>query len=248
MIIKRLQWAGALIESENTRILIDPVYSSPNADFFGKPKQPFSPLSDIQHANAVLITHLHSDHFDPELIIKNLGKDILVLVPKGTEDIVKEKGLTHVIGMSVGDTYRLDNFTVIASHSVDGLGDDQVSWILKDHAKTVIHCGDTLWHGYWAKMAKQYGPFDAALLPINGAIVYEPGEIHSHQPICLTPEQAVAAAKVLEAELLIPIHYGSFHNPPIYYETDNLVERLQVAAERESVEVRLLEHLEMIGV
>lgn len=246
MILQRLNWAGVLIETKSNRILIDPVYKSPDTSFFGMPTQPFSPLEEIPSANAILITHLHSDHFDPDFIIRKFGSDILVLVPKGTEKVVEERGLTNVKGMSVGEVYIIGDLSVTASYSVDGLGDNQVSWVVKDKVKTIIHCGDTLWHGYWWEMERNYGPFDAAFLPINGAVVYEPGNRHSKQHICLTPEQAVSAARVLDARLLIPIHYASFHNPPIYLETENAEDRLLSSSKQENVRVQLLKPKEKL--
>lgn len=246
MKLQRLHWAGAHVETGKTRLLIDPVYRSPDYNFFGEPKHSFSSLSDLENIDVILITHLHSDHFDPELIINRFGSDTLVLVPEGCEADVKARGLNNVLELSIHDTYRINNTTITATYSLDGLGDNQVSWIISEENKTIIHCGDTLWHGYWTKIQKKYGPFDAALLPINGAIVNEPGETHSKQPICMTPEQAVSAAKVLNANLLIPIHYDSFHNPPIYLETKNLSERLAKAASQEAVLIKMLQPQDLI--
>lgn len=248
MIIQRLNWAGALIETDNNRILIDPVYKSPDVSFFGKPKHAFSPLQELSSANAILITHLHSDHFDPDFIIGKFGADIPVFVAKGNEKRVREKGLKNVKGMSVGEVYSFGKLSATASYSVDGLGDNQVSWVVTDSVKTVIHCGDTLWHGYWWEMEKKYGPFDAALLPINGAVGNEPGIRLSKQPICLTPEQAVSAARVLNTSLLIPIHYGTFHNPPIYIETENAEDRLLSGAKQENIKAQLLQPNEKLEI
>lgn len=248
MIIQRLDWAGALIETKNNRILIDPVYKSPDTSFFGKPKHSFSPLEELSSVNAILITHLHSDHFDPEFIIGKFGADIPVLVAKGNEKAVRGRGLRNVRGMSVGEVYSFGEMSAAASYAVDGLGDNQVSWVVKDPVKTIIHCGDTLWHGFWWEMERNFGPFDAAFLPINGAVVFEPGIIHSKQPICLTPEQAVSAASVLNARLLIPIHYGTFHNPPIYFETENAEDRLLSASKQENIKVQLLQPKEKLEI
>lgn len=247
MIIRRLQWAGAQIEAKNVRILIDPIYNSYNKEFFGKPLQKFSSLEDILYPDAVLITHLHSDHFDPDYIIQSFGLETRLFVPKGTEEEIMIKyGFKNVKGFLVDESFIIGDLTITASYSVDGLGDEQVSWIINDKEKTIIHCGDTLWHGYWWGISKKYGPFEAALLPINGAIVCDSDMINSYQPICLTPEQAIAAARLLESKLLIPIHYGSFHNPPIYNETEDIKSRLLLTAEQEKVAIKLLNHGEAI--
>lgn len=248
MFLQRLNWAGGRVVTNNHCILIDPVYKSPDVSFFGRSTQPFSQMKEIGTADTILITHLHSDHFDSDFIISKFGSDIPVLVPKGVEKFVKDRGLTNVKGMSVNEVYNLGEISVTASHSVDGLGDNQVSWIVKDPIHTIIHCGDTLWHGYWREIKQKYGSIDAAFLPINGAVVNEPGEIGSKQPICMTPEQAVSAARVLEARLLIPIHYGSFHNPPIYFETENAEQRLITTAMEENISVHLLKPMENLEI
>lgn len=246
MLIQRLQWAGVLLKLNKKTILIDPVYKSPNPSFFGKPKTPFSPMEQLSNPDFILITHLHSDHYDPHWISEKAGKDLTLLVPAGTENDVKNHGFTNVIAITEGERFHANNIDFICAPAVDGMGDRQVSWIIKSAGHTLIHCGDTLWHGHWKALGDKYGPFTAAFLPVNGAVVNEPGSISSGQPICLTPEQAIAAAKVLGASVLIPIHYGSFHHPPVYNETPNVMDRIRRQSKNEKVNVRLLKEHESI--
>jgi|SRR5215510_314455 len=62
-------------------------------------------------------------------------------------------------------------------------------------------------YGAWWQIGRQYGPFDAAFLPINGA-KFSWRQPASDIPAVLTPEQAVAAGIVLGAKPVTPIHYG----------------------------------------
>jgi L-ascorbate metabolism protein UlaG (beta-lactamase superfamily) len=248
MIIGRLNWAGAIIESNGVRILIDPVYQSPSSAFFGKAKEPFRPLDKINEVDLILVTHLHSDHFDPNCIEQNFGLDVKLLVPFQEQQKVREHGFHHVIGMKVGEHHLVNGIEVIGTYSVDGLGDSQLSWIIKDNKHTIIHCGDTLWHGYWWEISNKYGPIDAAFLPVNGAVIVEPGLISSNQPLCMTPEQAVAATKVLQAKWLIPIHYGAFHNPPHYRETENVKERVLLASKEQQIDIKWLRQHEVVEI
>jgi len=229
MIIQRLPWAGVRILAGDTAVLIDPITRI--MEKFGGSREPMYPLEHFGKVDAVLITHLHTDHFDPEAMIAAYGASIPVYVPAEVADTARAAGLENVTGVEIHSSIVLtSDVKITAVPSVDGIGDVQAAWIVEGAGRKVIHCGDTLWHGYWWKYAQTYGPFDAAFLPVNGAVLELPGMLPSAQPICLTPEQAVSAAAILEAGMLVPIHYGAIHYPPVYNETPDLVARLEAAA------------------
>lgn len=201
----------------------------------GEPREPLVPVGA---ADAALITHLHPDHFDAATLRECIG-DGVVLCPLGTEEKVAAEGLT-ARGVGVWEQVDAAGFACTAVPAVDGLGDAQVSWVVADAGHRLIHCGDTLWHGSWWRIAARTGPFAAAFVCINGARVRFPGLEPSGIEADLTPEQAIAAAGVLGAELVIPIHYGTFDNPPVYEETADAEGRFRAAAEARGVEARLL--------
>ncbi|MGM0884643.1 MAG: MBL fold metallo-hydrolase [Bacillota bacterium] len=238
MNIQKLPWAGIRLISGTTAIVIDPLFNFPSK--FGQPHDSLYPLDEFGAVAAVLITHQHGDHFDPEAIATYYGEDIPVYVPAEAHNLTNSGKLKDIRGVFPEDSFQVGAFTVTAAQSVDGVGDPQVAWIVEDREKKVIHCGDTLWHGYWWKFAKTFGPFDAACLPVNGAVIELPGLTPSGQPICLTPEQAVSAANILGANTLVPIHYGTIHHPPVYQQTPNLLDRLRTAA-KNTMKLAILE-------
>jgi L-ascorbate metabolism protein UlaG (beta-lactamase superfamily) len=246
MMVQRLQWAGVMVQSNQTKILIDPIYDSPNQEFFGKAKEAFKPLDGIFDVDVILITHLHSDHFDPAHIAAHFGREVPVFVPQNCGGSARERGLKNVTEMAAGDMVKVKEAEITAVPAVDGLGDEQLSWIVKTKEGTIFHGGDTLWHGYWWKIARAHGPFDAVFLPVNGAVVSEPGMADSRQAICMNPEQAAAAARILQAKRLIPIHYGSFHNPPYYMEAEGMTGRLEQSALVNGLTLKLLKHHERL--
>lgn len=239
MNVMRINWAGLVIESEASRIMIDPVYYF-DKSLFGEPKDPFLPLSNELPIDAILLTHLHSDHFDPRGIIETYGTAMALFVPKAEVSKAKAKGFVNVTGMDPGEDATVGSLKISAVQAVDGLGDPQVSWVVKDKKHTIFHGGDTLWHGFWWAIARNHGPFDVAVLTINEAVVQDEGMMPSGMPITMSPEQAVAAANILTANTLVPIHYHSFMNPPRYVEGMNLVERLETAAELRGLHVQIV--------
>jgi L-ascorbate metabolism protein UlaG (beta-lactamase superfamily) len=123
--------------------------------------------------------------------------------------------------------------TPVPSH--DWRGDDQVAWVVEDETGRVIHCGDTIWHGRWYEIARRLGPFQTAFLPINGVIARLDGFTPTEVPATLTPEQAVEAAVVLGTRAACAIHHTLFHNPPVYVEQQDAVERFLAAGRRRGV-------------
>ncbi|RNB90417.1 MBL fold metallo-hydrolase [Brevibacillus fluminis] len=245
MNIQKLPWAGIRLESATTAVVIDPLYHFPG--HFGQPHEPLSPLDAFGSVDAILITHHHSDHFDPKAIALFYGDDIPVYMPAESLELIQPGKLKNIRGVNRGESIQLGDMTVTATYSVDGVGDPQVAWIVQSGQKKAIHCGDTLWHGYWWSIARSFGPFDVACLPVNGAVVELSGLTPSGQPISMNPEQAIAAANILGVTQLIPIHYGLIHHPPVYRQTPELLERLQAAA-GEEVNVRFLHTGERINI
>lgn len=233
LIITKLSWATIHVQTRNATILVDPLGKVPiNQDKplvakLGKPRTSIMPLHVMDKPDVILVTHLHADHFDYESIKQSYGVDVPLFVPREAVDTVTKLDFTNVSGFSVGDSKKLLDVEVIATYSIDGFGSSQVAWIIKDEQHSIIHCGDTLRHGYWWRIHQQYGSFDVAFLPINGAVLNVKGlRKQSKLPACLTPEEANEAAEILGAKNLVPIHFGTFHHPPHYQETENCIERL----------------------
>lgn len=122
MIIQRLSWAGILIKFKQTTIHVDPLYHI-NTEFFGYPHETFYPFHHLGHIDAVLITHLHSDHFDPKAIASFLGSDIPVYVPKASLKEAQRSILNNIIGVEINNIITCGSLEITATHSVDGLGD-----------------------------------------------------------------------------------------------------------------------------
>ena len=200
--MQRLSWAGVRLEAAETSLLIDPWTNT--ASFGGSwPREVVQPAASAKR-KSVLITHIHNDHFDAALIKQLLAEGGAVFCLDEVAAFVASKGIVvRPVAMFRPETFGEFTFTPVPAS--DGFGDvQQVSWIVRGAGTTLLHGGDTIWHPRFELYGRAYGPFDVAFLPINGVTIAGSVDI----PKTLTPAQAVAAATLLRAKLLVPIHYG----------------------------------------
>ena len=237
--IERLTWAGIKLVSGDTTVLIDAVAT----DLWdGNAPGGFRPATSDTRRTYAVVTHAHNDHFDAAGMKEVLGDRGYVICHRSLAPYIVSRGL-RVIPVDLYRPVMRGGFIFTAVPAEDGLGDDQVSWIVSDGRTKILHAGDTLWHGKWEAIGRQHGPFDLALLPINGARVATGVDVDT--PAVMTPMQALDAGRLLNAEAIVPIHYG-LNDPPYYVEVDSPLETLIDLALKRSQNVQPLEPGEVI--
>jgi L-ascorbate metabolism protein UlaG (beta-lactamase superfamily) len=231
MRIRRLGWAGIELEAGGFTAVVDLLEDlGPMTRFVGEPKEPLpTPSAPEKTIALALVTHLHGDHTDPAALARVLAPDAVVLRPAAADGAavetagtaLAERGLEeqhlNVQSLEPWEAVTVGPFTATAVPAVDGFGDPQVSWVISAEGVTLIHCGDTLFHGSWWLTKLRTGPIDIAFLPINGPIVNLPHrQPASRRPAAMDPAQAAEAAAILEVGVAVPIHYDTIDNPPVY--------------------------------
>jgi L-ascorbate metabolism protein UlaG (beta-lactamase superfamily) len=234
-----LGWAGVEVEHGDVRIVID-LLGDPAALYamLGNAAAAVTlpPLVDPSGpAAAALVSHLHRDHTDAPAIARTLADGAPVFAPAGPKDDAGvRQAVTELAAeglelreLAAGDRVEVGPFTITALPAVDGTGLPQVSWAVAADGHRIVHCGDTLFHGWWWQAA----PFDAAFLPINGAVVNFPWlQPPSPLPAAMTPEEAAVAARALGAHTAVPMHFGAFDLEPYYRSIPDALERFTAAA------------------
>ena len=232
---QRLAWAGVRLQLGKDALFLDPLITP---EVWGTAlRDPLIPVESVEGARWVLITHPHGDHFDKKAARSALGETGAVVCTPDIAPSVAGAGF-RVRPVALYEPTLLADFTATPVPASDGSGDPQVSWVVSGGGRKIIHCGDTLWHGHWWQIGRQHGPFDAAFLPINGAL-FGWRKPESGIAAVLTPEQAAAAAAVLGARLIVPIHYG-VSGDPSYTEVPGAETALLEAAAKRGIGVEIV--------
>jgi L-ascorbate metabolism protein UlaG (beta-lactamase superfamily) len=194
------------------RFLIDPVFSNHVGWLYRRYLPPALACDQLPEVAAVMITHNHYDHLDAEAL-RALAKDIPIVVPEGLGAWMRRRGHRRVVELrwwQQTSIARLRITLVPACHwSRRGVVDtNRTLWggyVVEGKGASIYHAGDTAAANGFGEIARRFPSLDAALLPIGG---YEPGWFMERYH--LTPEQAGEAFLAVDAQRLVPMHWGTF--------------------------------------
>ena len=212
-------WIGhstLLVQMDGINILTDPIFSERCSPFsFIGPKRimpPGLPFDSLPPIDLVLISHDHYDHLDKKTI-KALGNKPFYLVPMGVGQILHSWGITRYAEMDWQDRIVFNKVEIIctpAQHFSGRTPFNQngtlwASWLLKGPSVTFYFGGDTGYFPGFTDIARQCGAIDFAALPIGA---YAPRWFM--KSVHMNPDDALKAFNDLQANIFIPIHWGTF--------------------------------------
>jgi L-ascorbate metabolism protein UlaG (beta-lactamase superfamily) len=200
--------ASFLIQTHETNVLIDPIWSK-WLKVIKRLKQPGFEIHHLPSIDFVLVTHAHFDHLDRRTLSK-VAADQPIVVPIGVGNLVHDLGFNIVHELDYWQTVKLGplevSLTPCAHWGARFLTDLHRAFggfVIAVDGRTIFHCGDSAYFPGFKEIGERY-PIDIALLPIGGYDAPTGREVH------MNPEQAVQAFKELSAKTLVPMHYGSF--------------------------------------
>ena len=124
-------------------------------------------LDAIVHPEAVtdaLITHSHSDHFDPQALARLAPIDLYV--DEGWADTVNIPGV-RVHPVREGEPFAAAGFEITGmrgNHSTEGDGEHTVHYLLRREGKTLYYATDCAWLLYREAQLIREHPLDALVI------------------------------------------------------------------------------------
>jgi L-ascorbate metabolism protein UlaG (beta-lactamase superfamily) len=206
-----LQYAGV-------KFLIDPMFSDakmnpPIVNSTNDRRNPLVPLPfaihDELHPDAVLVTHLHRDHWDDAAAMA-LSKSTPILCQPDDDASIAFSGFTSVT--TINETLTFNDVTIIRTCGQHGTGDigmkmGHVSgYVLKaDGQPTLYIAGDTIWCNDVKQALDAYQP-DITVVNAGGARFAVGG------PITMDADDVVSLCQYAPYTKLVAVHMDTINH------------------------------------
>lgn len=239
---QRLHYAGH-------ELLLDPYFAPKHSrpSFAGRSPNPLvdlpcPPEEIMAGAELLVVSHLHSDHFDPEAQ-RLLPKDLPVVCQPGDEDAIRGHGFARVTPVDGALTWN--GITLTRTPGRHGTGPElaemgQVSGFVfqAPGEPTLYWAGDTVLYEPVRRILERFRP-DVIVTHSSGALWKGSG------PIVMDAPQTLAVCRALPASRVVAVHLGSLDHGEVSREdlraqaraAEIPDERLLIPADGETLEL-----------
>lgn len=235
----RLTWIGHasfLVQFGSHSVMFDPNW----ANWHGPVKRQIEPglsLDDLPDLDLVLVSHAHFDHMHKKSL-KTIRTKEGIIVPRGSGNLVKKLGFDSVSEMKVWDEKDVSGMRVVhtpshhwgARYGAD-VNRDYGGFLVGSGDRKVFHAGDSAYFEGFKEIGKKEH-ICVALMPIGAYDAPSGRDVH------MNPEEALQAFEDLGAELMVPMHYGTF--PLGNEDPDEPIKRLLIEAEKRGIADRVI--------
>ena len=236
--LTKFVWYGHsafLMEIDGKFILLDPMLGSSASPvpFMTKRFAYTNPIDidQINHVDAIILSHDHYDHLDYPSIMKLKDKVNHFYTPLGVGSHLKRWGVdeTKITELDWWEPAALEHLQIIATparhFSGRGLSDRNktqwASWIVRGKHENIYFSGDSGYGPHFKEIGDKYGPFDFAMM--------ECGQYNKKwEAIHMMPEQTIQASLDVRAKRMMPIHWSAF-NLSLHAWTDPVVRAVKAA-------------------
>lgn len=227
--------ATLLVETGECKFITDPLLVKRIARIGPKRRVPFRLDDDwLTGLSFATISHGHFDHLDLRSL-RMIARKVPVACHRTLQRIVRKTGHTPV-PLGWWDSAQIGGAKITAVPSHHFSARPPLHWTLDYQGyviqaeKTFYHAGDAGASEYFLEIGRKF-KIDVAFLPIGA---YHPRSFRKHH---LSPEDALDAFETVGANLLVPMHWGTFN---LSWEPfDEPPKRLMAEAKKRGLETKI---------
>lgn len=250
MKVQLIRYATLRLNINNKMILVDPMLSS-KGEVSPVPKvknQNKNPLVElpiesriVAKADAMLLTHIHRDHFD-EVAIKLLAKDMPILCQPEDKLKIEEKGFNYV--NSIDKNYSWNDINFNRTGGQHGTGEiGKLMGVVSGYVisvksePSVYVTGDTIWCKEVEEAVETYNP--QIIISFAGSAQFSDGG-----PITMTKEDILQLCKKAPKAKIIVVHMEAWNHCGLtrvelkeFLDKNSLSEQVYVPVDGEIIEL-----------
>ena len=208
----RLHYGGHLF-------IIDPFLAAQHTrdSYVGKSPNPMvdlpcTPQEAIADIKMILVSHLHSDHFDPDAQAL-LPKDLPLFCQPGDAETIREKGFQNV--EEIRESLTWNDIKITRTEGQHGTGvwaermGNVMGFVLQaEDEPTVYWSGDTIWYEPIQKVIDDFQP--------NVIVTHSCGaQFEENSPIVMDAEQTVAVCHAAPAAKVVAVHMDALDHATV---------------------------------
>jgi L-ascorbate metabolism protein UlaG (beta-lactamase superfamily) len=218
LLVTLINHSTVLLQQRGSNVLTDPIWSERASPLTSigprRRRNPGVRWQDLPRIDTVLLSHNHYDHLELATLRRLAVRgESQFIVPSGVGRLLRSQGIGPVHELDWGESLSLARTVVHSTpalhFSARGIFDrNRTLWcgyVIEAANRLVYFAGDTAFGDHFATIRKRFGSPSLALLPIGA---YEPRWFMS--AVHMGPEDAVRAHHILEAEMSVAIHHGTF--------------------------------------
>ena len=250
MQLRLIRNATLLVDFAGRRLLVDPMLNPAGAvDPVVNTASPLrNPLVElpvpaekvVSGLDAVLVTHLHNDHFDA-LASESLPKDLPILCQPGDADRLAERGFRDV--HPVENQIEFDGIALVRTGGCHGTGEigrrmGEVSgFVLRAAGEPALYVvGDSIWCTPVESALDSESP-DVVVVNAGGARFLE-GE-----HIVMDERDVITTARAIRSAAIVAVHLEALNHCPVtraglraHVEAAGLADRVWIPIDGETLE------------
>lgn len=221
-------WIGhstVLIQIGDSTILTDPVmfdriglYVLGYTVGLQRYTKPAIPVEKLPKIDIVLLSHAHIDHMDMETLnwlTERSPNQVNCITAKNTADIINDLKWKTLTELDWNESISINGVNIIGREVLhngwrlpgekcrrDGYkrtGRSYNGYVIERDGLRIAFGGDTA----YTKSFTQFGNVDVSIMPI--------GAYQGYSDNHCTPEEALQMTKMMKSPVILPIHFGTFH-------------------------------------